>query len=249
MPLESWKQLFEIGGVILLFLTFVFGAGALYTATRLNTLQEAQLRQFDKDLTGAKTALAAQQERAAVADGKVAILEKNASDAKAAQQRVEIDLANAQAKLEAERITRLGLQRSVLHRMIGSTAVGTASNFDSLKPFKGTLIVFEHSPEREPAMFSGNLAPFAINSGWAMLDKWWSVPAKRELPDGVTVESYVGPHGETDSSSDAADAFATFLRNNGIDGVRRSAASRGELPPNAVRVLIGQMPDSLAHAK
>ena len=176
--------------------------------------------------------------------GKVAGLQKDAADAKAAQQRVELDLTNAQAKLEAERLTRLQLQRSVLHRMIPQSSEGSKSNFDILKPFKGMRVVFEYSPGTEPEMFSGNLAPFAINSGWDMLDTWWTKPAApRQIADGVTVEAYVGPNGETDLSSSAADAFAAFLRANGIDGVRRLPAKRGDLPPNAVRVLIGQMPD------
>src|SRR3977135_3757685 len=63
--LETWKSFFEIGGVVLLFCTFAFGTGALYTATKLNESQTEQLRQFDSDLTAAKTELGKQQERAA----------------------------------------------------------------------------------------------------------------------------------------------------------------------------------------
>jgi len=66
--------------VILLFLTFIFGAGALYTATQLNALQDAQLRQFDKDLTGAKTELGNQQERAAHAEKVLLELQERVKD-------------------------------------------------------------------------------------------------------------------------------------------------------------------------
>jgi hypothetical protein len=65
MSLEGWKALFEIGGVILLGLTFVFGAGALYFSNRVNAVQDAHLRQFDRDLTDAKSEMAKQQTRAA----------------------------------------------------------------------------------------------------------------------------------------------------------------------------------------
>src|SRR5450755_1428764 len=68
MSLEGWKALFEIGGVILLGVTFVFGTGALYFSHRVNTVQEEHLRQFDKDLTDAKIALSEQQTRAAMAE-------------------------------------------------------------------------------------------------------------------------------------------------------------------------------------
>jgi hypothetical protein len=57
MSPESWKSVFELGGVVLLALTFVLGAGALYFSHRVNDIQEAHLRQFDRELTDAKKAL------------------------------------------------------------------------------------------------------------------------------------------------------------------------------------------------
>jgi hypothetical protein len=66
--LELWKNLFEIVGVVLLLLTFVAGAGVLWFSRKLNDRQAAQLRNFDKDLTDAKTKLGEQQERAAAAE-------------------------------------------------------------------------------------------------------------------------------------------------------------------------------------
>jgi hypothetical protein len=75
MPLESWKTFFEIGGVILLFLTFVFGAGALFTGKRINERQSEQLRQFNMELS-------AQQERAAVAERSLLELQERLRDRK-----------------------------------------------------------------------------------------------------------------------------------------------------------------------
>src|SRR6266481_4271330 len=68
MLLEAWKSVFEIGGVVLLGLTFLFGGGALITTRKINDIQAAKLREFDKDLTEAKTELGKQQERAAKAE-------------------------------------------------------------------------------------------------------------------------------------------------------------------------------------
>jgi hypothetical protein len=68
MTLETWKSLFEWGGVVLLALTFCFGAGALIVNSRIGELQSEKLRQFDKELTAAKTDLETQQERAAKAE-------------------------------------------------------------------------------------------------------------------------------------------------------------------------------------
>lgn len=46
MSLEGLKSVFEIGGVVLLGLTFVFGAGALITSNRINALQSKELGEF-----------------------------------------------------------------------------------------------------------------------------------------------------------------------------------------------------------
>jgi hypothetical protein len=46
ISLEGWKAIFEYGGVLLLFLTFVFGAGLVITANRINRVQAIELRQF-----------------------------------------------------------------------------------------------------------------------------------------------------------------------------------------------------------
>jgi len=75
MSLETWKLFFEIGGVLLLFLTFVFGAGALFTSTQINERQAQQLRTFEKELTDAKTELKRQEVRAAVAEKETAELQ------------------------------------------------------------------------------------------------------------------------------------------------------------------------------
>ena len=68
MTLEGWKAFFEIGGVFLLGLTFVFGIGLLITGNRISALKDEQLREFNSKLTDAQTALGVQQERAAKAE-------------------------------------------------------------------------------------------------------------------------------------------------------------------------------------
>src|SRR3981081_4107553 len=113
---------------------------------------------------------------------------------------------------------RLQLQRSVQHRMIPQIGVAEKRNYDSLKPFNGVNVMFRFSPEGEPGMFSGNLAAIVQNAGWNF--RWGDPAKKNEIPDGVMVNSYVGPNGETDSSAEAAKSFATFLQAYGIAGVR-----------------------------
>ena len=44
MPVEVWKSLFDWATVVLLFLTFAAGAGALWTGNIINAHQEEKLR-------------------------------------------------------------------------------------------------------------------------------------------------------------------------------------------------------------
>jgi len=104
MSLEGWKSFFEIGGVILLFLTFIFGAGVVITGNWINERQAERLRQFDSSLTEAKTDLLKQQERAANAERNAADAKKTASEAGEGTAKALADAAKAQASLgSAER--------------------------------------------------------------------------------------------------------------------------------------------------
>jgi hypothetical protein len=68
MSVESLKVFFDFAAVILLFLTFVAGAGVLITGNIVNERQTQQLRQFDQNLTASKTELSRQEERTAKAE-------------------------------------------------------------------------------------------------------------------------------------------------------------------------------------
>jgi hypothetical protein len=111
MPLEWWKAFFEIGGVALLALTFAFGAGALIVNNRLNSLQDSQLRRFDKDLTDSKVELEKQKQLAADAAGRVAGLEHEAATAKT-------DMATQQARAATAERSLLELRIKVSPRRL-----------------------------------------------------------------------------------------------------------------------------------
>jgi hypothetical protein len=99
MSVEGWKSLFDLATVVLLFLTFAAGSGVLITGNIINKRQEGKLHQFDVDLTGAKTELAKQQERAAKAEASIALAGQHAAEAntKAEGFRLEIAQANEAA--------------------------------------------------------------------------------------------------------------------------------------------------------
>jgi multidrug efflux pump subunit AcrA (membrane-fusion protein) len=95
MDMEWWKAFFEIGGVVLLFLTFAFGAGFMLTSKKVNERQAERLRVFDSELTEAKTELSKQQERAAKAEASIALAEQHSAEANAKAEGFRLDIAKA----------------------------------------------------------------------------------------------------------------------------------------------------------
>ncbi len=94
LPLiETWKSLFEWSSVGLLALTFVAGAGTLITTQIINRRQAAVILD----------------------------LEKSAADAKAVQQKVEIELAKAKTKQAEAEKALLELQNLILPFALGAT--------------------------------------------------------------------------------------------------------------------------------
>jgi hypothetical protein len=125
MDVEWWKSFFELGGVILLFLTFAFGAGFMFTGKRVNERQAERLQEFDKNLTDAKIELGKQQERAAKAEGSIALAEQHSAEANAKAEGFRLDIAQANERAasaneiaEKERLARLQLEASLADRVI-----------------------------------------------------------------------------------------------------------------------------------
>lgn len=158
MSLEAWKSVFEFGGVLLLALTFVFGAGAYVINNRLNAEQAKQLRAFDKDLTDAKIALGKQQEIASQAAGKLAGLEQAAADAKAEMAKQQTRAATAETKL-------LELQQTLADRTLTKESAGSLVR--NLKEFSGQkfqVLAYSGNPESEN--FAKQLIEILSASTW-----------------------------------------------------------------------------------
>jgi len=98
LPSESWKTIFDIAAVILLFLTFAAGTGAFIFGNIVNKRQAVQLRQVDSDLTDAKTALGKQQERSAKLEAGNITLKTDLETAKTESRNAESRLAGEQRK-------------------------------------------------------------------------------------------------------------------------------------------------------
>ena len=157
MSLEWWKAFFEIGGVVLLLLTFAFAGGALIVNNRLNTIQAAQLRQFDKNLTDAKTELGKQQERAANADSRVAGLEQDVAAAKT-------EMAKQQARAATAERELLELKERLAHRRISEA--DHDKFVATLLPFAKSRVEIERLGDAEASRFADDLLSVFRDAKW-----------------------------------------------------------------------------------
>jgi hypothetical protein len=143
------------------------------------------------------------------------------------------EIADEKAALESERAKRIRLQRAVSQRSIGRYGSDVLALLKSFVPIDFSVSC---TPGSETEFLAGQLGAIPQNAGWKWLGfkpfiKNGNGCAMEKLPEGVTVTSYLGPNGETDSSKDAAEALAHWLRQNGIVAV---AYPSGSLPSCAM---------------
>jgi hypothetical protein len=149
------------------------------------------------------------------------------------------EIAEEDAQLKSERAKRIQLQRHVSQRSITGYGPDVLALLNAFVPIDFSVSC---TPGRETQFLAGQLGAMPQNAGW----KWLGFKpfingngcATEQLPEGVTVTSYLGPNGETDSSKDAAEALAHWLRQVGIVAVVYPSGSL----PRTVGILIGPMP-------
>jgi len=158
VSLEGWKSFFDMAAVVLLFLTFLAGAGAMIFGNKVNEKKDEQLRQFNKSLTGAQTELGKQQERTAEADAKVAVLEKDVTDSKS-------ELAKQQAKAAEAEKALIELKERVKDRHL--TAEQQKQLIEGLsKEPKGQIEIRCPIGNPEARNFAIELLEIFKNGGW-----------------------------------------------------------------------------------
>ena len=158
MTVEGLKVIFDWIAVILLFLTFAAGVGVLITGNIINERQGQQLRQFDKDLTGAKTELSKQQERAADADARVAGLEQDAASAKT-------EMAKQQARAATAERSLLELRQKIKGRTLTAEQKQEFIALTKNIP-KGPLSVTAMDGDPESIAFAKQLVAMFKDAGW-----------------------------------------------------------------------------------
>lgn len=133
MNVEALKSFFDVITVILLFLTFLAGAGVLITGNVINREQGERLRQFDSDITHAKTDLSVQQERAAKAEAQIAAANAASKDAVSKVATAEARVAEASAKAEAFRLDIAKANEAAAHaqaQVAEATAEAAKANLE-----------------------------------------------------------------------------------------------------------------------
>ena len=152
ISLDSWKTFFEIGGVVLLFLTFLFGAGAWYTTRKINARQAEQLRGFQQTLTRADEELAQTKLDLSTQQQRTAEAETQAAQAKDTAAKSEFAL--------------LELQNRLAHRSL--TAEQEVRLISLLKPYAGTRIVVRKLGDDEASAFAEDVLSVLAKAGWAV---------------------------------------------------------------------------------
>lgn len=155
----------------------------------------------------------------------------------------------AQRDLEAERIKRLNIEKSLEPRQILLIQGLGKSNTDPLKPFAGTQMIVRFLPEAEPERAAVNIVDLAQVAGWKLMSVDRRSDFNTGFWDGVVVEPYAAlnplskqsreDRADEERSHAAADALADFLCSNGWSARMYRGAKRGEIPKDSVIINVG----------
>ena len=182
MSVEFWKSICDWAAVVLVGVTFVAGAGALITGGILSRRQDEKLRRFSIDLTSAQTELGKQQERAAIADAKVAGLQKAASDAQSAQQQVATELEAQRERAAKAEASLIRLENRQGNRYVKNHLVENALKG---KP-TGTVTIWYQPNDPEAYWFAQSIANELAGANW-------KVPMPVPVPADISSVAFLGP--------------------------------------------------------
>ena len=253
MSLEGWKAFFEIGGVVLLLLTFAFGAGALIVNNRLNAIQAKELGDFRLKFEEEQQKTAFAQKEAAeakqIAGGfEIAISTANQraaeANAKAEGFRLDIAKSNERAaeavqKAEEERLARVRIEEKLAGWKLDAPA--QARIIEKLKKYAKTPFDLGANPVE--MAFMETMDGVLGSAGWTRQMPKPDNPLASILLNGKARINYVsGIYVEFAQSryndfSPAAGALVLALRAEGIP-------AQGQMSPNepdttAIHLVVG----------
>lgn len=221
MSLESWKSFFEVGGLILLFLTFVFGAGALITASRLNTIQAKQLSEL-------RLRAAEATDRATKNEQEAARLAKEAED---------------------ERIARLELEARVGWRRLGPSAQSEIAAHLGAFAGEPALVAYDLN-NLEASFFASDIVVTLHAAKWEVAERLGVLGQPEGLsplePDGRVATGVLVWCTADERSRRAASALVEQLVSHGFDAVispDKSILLGANPSPTRVVVSVEHKPD------
>lgn len=111
MSIEAWKSFFDNGALVLLFLTFAFGAGILITGNIINERQAKEIKQFGIDLKDKDVKISEANDRAGAAIERASKADERAS-------KNEKEAARLAKEAEDERMARAKIEARVAWRRL-----------------------------------------------------------------------------------------------------------------------------------
>jgi hypothetical protein len=184
MDVDFWNAVFQWGSVGLVAVTFVFGAGALWTSNKINERQTERIRSLEGDT-------AKQQERAANAERDAAEAKaiaaaagegtlKALADVAAANERtakLEIEAATARERAAKAETALLEVQEKMKPRTLSADVraklIASLQSADA----KGEVLVACSTGDAEGCFFAREIQTCLSDAGWPVLKDLGSVPA------------------------------------------------------------------------
>jgi hypothetical protein len=223
MSLEGWKAFFEIGGVVLLLLTFAFGAGALIVNNRLNKIQAKELEAFriKFEAEQQKTALAQKEaaEAKQIASGferDISAANQRAAEANVKAEAFRLDIAKANEgaarateTAERERLARLQLEARLADRTLTpAQQAHIAAALRVIGPRRIDVLIVGNTPEISRIT---NAVTAAVGQAG------WTIGNMGSAMGGSAAGILVGTHlGVAQDVNAAADSLVSLLREAGI---------------------------------
>lgn len=222
MSLEGWKSLFEIGGVVLLALTFVFGAGALIVNNRLNSIQTKELGDF-------KLNFEKEQQKTAVA-------QKEAAEAKATAESFRLSVAQAD-----ERAAEANLALAKFKQPRTLTLEQQDRIVSKIKAFPNQPFAVYGADDQESIDLTNILGHVLARATWNVQQPDSDiVVGKIGMLVATGVRAEIAPS-RVPELSGAAEAFASALSVEGIP-CKVVAEPFREKNPRIIHIVIGKKP-------
>jgi hypothetical protein len=98
-----------------------------------------------------------------------------------------------EGKLDAERLKRIELLKTVARRQISFIQMDGKTNLDGLKPFAENSAVIEFLPQVEPRRVANDIAITLRRAGWTVEDPIPNENLWAPFFDGVVVQAYEPP--------------------------------------------------------